>query len=73
MELFGVYHIEMWGLIKCQGRREEIVKDDFRVLRLGERKCMDRTQVNLGRLILVVGVVFVVIGHPSGNACLQRR
>lgn len=35
------------------------MKDDFGVLRLGKRKCMDRKQVNLRGLILVVGVVFV--------------
>lgn len=46
------------GQIKCQGRRQEIVKDDFGVLRLGKGKCISRKH-KLGRLILVVGVVFV--------------
>lgn len=59
METFEVITQRCGGLIKCQGRREEIVKDDFRVLRLGKRKCMGRKQVNLRGLILVVGVVFV--------------
>jgi len=41
------------------GKKRRNSQNNFRVLRLGKRKCTDRKQVNLGRLILVVGVVFV--------------
>lgn len=34
------------GQIKCQGRREKIVKDDFRVLRPGKGKGTNRKLVN---------------------------